>query len=540
MKPIPVQSSFLLGQLLISLLWNSPSAAVEASARRFPQKPQVSRRRLKKAKSEEVASDRQKHFLKRVVVQCDQDETLDDCWDNLHPTESEQLIHKLSGLHSLALEVEESVVQDWSERGISFSDDPTREPLWVPDSLVPLPPGRRLQESSQLLDYGISLINANAVWESYQVRGESVRVCVMDTGVYAQHPDLQAQSIEGWDEVGQFVVPWDSDAAGHGTHVTGILTASDNNRGYVGVAPGIDVYVVRVFTDEGSFYGSDVVAAAEACQQAGADIISMSLGGKGFNQGEYDIFKYLYETHGILAVASAGNSGGPELIYPAGYGDVISVTACDQDKKLASFSTFNSFVDICAPGVSIASTYIDKTGQNPEPYASISGTSMASPHVVGVLALMKSYSPNSTAEELLYAMQSTVSPLGHKYALGMVDALAAVQLLEDGFTVPPASEECVPLKLTIQTDQYGSETGYRLRRDSDRVVFWKGAGLDSNEAYIESSCIDPNECYQFKVIDSYGDGILSPGGMTLTYDGDVLYEGGDYGGGFVLKIGGGC
>ena len=135
-----------------------------------------------------------------------------------------------------------------------------------------------------------------------------------------------------------------------GTHVTGIIAASDNDRGYVGVAPGVQVYFVRVFTDDSRFYGSDVVAAAEACRDAGSDIISMSLGGLGYDSGEDEIFKDLFLNDGIISVASAGNTGGPELVYPAGYDYVVSVGACDENKNMAPFSSFNSFVDVSAPG----------------------------------------------------------------------------------------------------------------------------------------------------------------------------------------------
>ena len=131
---------------------------------------------------------------------------------------------------------------------------------------------------------------------------------------------------------------------------TGILAASDNDRGYVGVAPGVEVFFIRVFTNEGIFYGSDIVAAGQACRDNGAHLISMSLGGRGFDQSEHDFFRDLYLEEGTIAVASAGNTGGPELIYPATYDSVISVTACDEDKRIPDFSTINSFVDMAAPG----------------------------------------------------------------------------------------------------------------------------------------------------------------------------------------------
>jgi hypothetical protein len=294
--------------------------------------------------------DRTKFFLKRMVLHCERIMDLENCWEEVsHMGENLRLVHHLTGLHALAVESDESTIEDLSKLGFYFSDDMERETLAVEGSLQ-YHDSRSLRQGEQQISYGLDMIRATQVWSQYQVRGEGVRVCVMDTGVDAQHPDFEDSHLGGWNSTDDFVVPWSEDLFGHGTFVTGILAASDNDRGYVGVAPGVEVYFIRVFNDAGTFYGSDVVAAAEACRDSGANFISMSLGGHGFDDGEYEIFKDLYVNHGIIAVASAGNTGGPELVFPASYNHVVSVAACDRDKKVPSFSSFNSFVDIAAPG----------------------------------------------------------------------------------------------------------------------------------------------------------------------------------------------
>lgn len=297
--------------------------------------------------------DRSKLFLKRMVLHCDPITDLQNCWAEIaHMGENLVLKRQLVGLHALAVETDESTIEDLSKLGFYFTQDMERETLSVQESLQYH--SHRSLSSGQQIGYGLDLIRATQVWDQYQVRGEGVKVCIIDTGVYAAHPDFDSSQFDGWNSTQDFVVPWDEDLAGHGTHITGILVASDNDRGYVGVAPGVDVYIVRVFTDEGKFFGSDVVAAAEACRDAGAHFISMSLGGQGFDQGEYDIFRELQLKYGIIAVASAGNTGGPEQTYPADYSHVVSVTACNDKKRLAGFSSFNSFVDIAAPGKFLA------------------------------------------------------------------------------------------------------------------------------------------------------------------------------------------
>lgn len=505
--------------------------------------------------------DRTKLFLTRTVIRCDPLIDLESCWREISLTgENLVLKHQLLGLHALALETDESTIEDLSRRGFNLTDDKERSTLAVEDSLQYH--DHRSLKSGQQIGYGVDLIRATEVWSQYQVRGEGVKVCIMDTGVYSQHPDFEYTHLNGWNSTSNFVVPWNEDLIGHGTHITGTLAASDNSIGYIGVAPGVDIYLIRVYNDEGKFYGSDVVAAAEACRDSGANIISMSLGGQGFDQGEYDIFKTLYYNYGIIAVASSGNTGGPELIYPASYTNVVSVTAGDQKKRIPNFATFNSFVDIAAPGksmkldgrlkgfapsfrhfsskgVDIPSTYIGKNSS--AAYASLSGTSMAVPHVVGTLALMKSYAPKATPDELLYALKHSTQSMASNLDVGMVDALAAVQMLKAGVNLTSRSTApCLKAEMTLETDQWGQDLAYRLRRISDNIVLWKGIGLESENNYLESSCVDPKECYEFIIRDTLGDGLVAPGHIKLTYAGQIELDYGGFGSGGKILFGGGC
>jgi subtilisin family serine protease len=287
--------------------------------------------------------------VKRVVIRCKPDMTQDECREQLVgsvPGNSIKVVHALKGLSSLAVVIKTSKMDQVKAMGFDVEEDPIREPLYIKDSIEYH--HRDLQSASQVIPYGINLVKAREVWSSYGVKGEGVKVCVMDTGIAAGHSDFVPSNLSGYSG-SDAVTPWDNDREGHGTHVSGTIAAADNNRGVVGVAPGAEIFTVRVFGDNGRFFGSDIVAAAEACRDAGANIISMSLGGPGYDQDEHTIFQELY-SQGILAVAASGNSGGTDYSYPASYDMVLSVAAVDSSSNLASFSTRNNKVDIAAPG----------------------------------------------------------------------------------------------------------------------------------------------------------------------------------------------
>jgi Subtilase family len=215
--------------------------------------------------------------------------------------------------------------------------------------------------------------------------------------------------------------------SGHGTHVTGIATASDNGFGIVGVAPGAEVIFGRVFDSDGEFHSSDIIAGLEACRSSGAQVVNLSLGGPGMSRREQLTLESFFDTDGIVTVAAMGNTGEFELSFPAAYEFVVGVAAVDQDRNRADFSTRNARIDVAAPGVRVASTFPDGR------YGFLSGTSMASPHVAGVVALMISANPNATPIEIFLSLRATAvnddSPDEPDTLLGfgIVDALAAVQ-----------------------------------------------------------------------------------------------------------------
>ena len=208
------------------------------------------RRQKKKGSGSRKSS---KHDVQRMVVTCDKDVDQESCLAKLSSKGSHvRVVHDLRG-HGFAIEVDSATKHDLEVMGVTVTDDALREPLYLEDTI------QYHRNLAQTIPYGLGLTNVTGVWEKYGVRGEGVKICVLDTGVRATHPDFRWSNLTGYtgDEA---VTPWDEDDRGHGTHITGILAASDNNEGIVGVAPGAEIYMVRVFSQNGRFYGSDVVA----------------------------------------------------------------------------------------------------------------------------------------------------------------------------------------------------------------------------------------------------------------------------------------
>ncbi|OGZ45533.1 MAG: hypothetical protein A3C84_04205 [Candidatus Ryanbacteria bacterium RIFCSPHIGHO2_02_FULL_48_12] len=301
-------------------------------------------------------------------------------------------------------------------------------------------------------------------------KGTGVKIGIIDSGVNYLHPDLNDNFDSANLGYDFYYYDYDPmDAYGHGTHVAGTACAEDNDLGVVGVAPECSLYSLRVLNEDGVGYWSDIIAAVEwstgatmqiknvftgeilPVQGLKMDVINLSLG-KDRDPGT--TVKKAFdnaEAKGIVIVAAAGNSGtvsgkGKNVIYPAKFASVIAVAATDSTDKRASFSSTGPEVDLAAPGVSVYSTWNDNTSySNPQPvcntsgdcYKYGSGTSMASPHVAGVAALViakgvtNSNGIKGISDEVRQIMASTAQDLGTtgldpQYGYGLVNATAAV------------------------------------------------------------------------------------------------------------------
>ncbi|MFY8274652.1 S8 family serine peptidase [Pseudoalteromonas sp. SSDWG2] len=207
------------------------------------------------------------------------------------------------------------------------------------------------QGPTQIIPYGLRLVQADQV--NYY---GGQKVCVIDSGYALTHPDLPNNTVTGAEDGGAGV--WYEDPFGHGTHVAGTIAAVNNDIGTVGLISdkSLDMHIVRVFAGNGRWaYSSDLAHAIDECQQAGANIVSMSLGGP-FSSPLEERALARSARDNILMIAAAGNSGQAQHSYPASYDSVMSVAAVDSVKKRANFSQRTSQVEISAPGVQVLST----------------------------------------------------------------------------------------------------------------------------------------------------------------------------------------
>ncbi len=269
-------------------------------------------------------------------------------------------------------------------------------------------------------------LEAIGAYEAQQYgNGDGIAVAVIDSGVDYNHSQLRQRfgSSKGYDFVKNDDEPLDEN--GHGTHVSGIVAAPD-----YGVATGCRLYSVRVLDANGSGTEADAIAGIEWCIKNGVNVANMSFGGPVASQALEDVCLYAWK-QGMLLVAAAGNNGyGPN--YPAAFGEpVIAVAAVDEQLGHPDFSSIWETNDISAPGVGIASTYIN------EGYARLSGTSMAAPHVTGSLALALSVA-SGEEEGLEGILKETADSDGYNepevFGAGLVRAdRMAKHLAESGY-----------------------------------------------------------------------------------------------------------
>lgn len=308
--------------------------------------------------------------------------------------------------------------------------------------------------------------------------GKDVVVAVVDTGIafenycegsswwstcYEKASDFKNTCfVSGYDFVNNDSHPNDDSSPGHGTHIAGTIAQStNNNEGTAGIAFKSCLMPVKVLNSNGGGTYADVAEGIRWAADEGADIINLSLGGSNKSQTLEDAVAYAYNK-GVTVVAAAGNDGVSALHYPAAYDDyVIGVGATDYDETKAPYSNFGSSLDLVAPGGNMDE---DKNGDGYGDgilqqsfeiswrrvywgYYFMEGTSMATPHVSGISALLISKGNASSPDEVRAALQGTAKDLGSAgrddtYGWGLVDASAALQWGSGPIIVCSSDTEC--------------------------------------------------------------------------------------------------
>ena len=297
-----------------------------------------------------------------------------------------------------------------------------------------------------LAQYGNTMLRSTEALAEVDNPLSDVVVAVLDTGV-APHAELTAAMVPGQNFTDSPGGSSDTtDRHGHGTHVAGTV-AADAGSQVEGVAPGVRIMPVKVLGDGGSGYSNWISGGIIWAADNGADVINMSLGGSS-GAGTYSSSVAYARSKGVTVIAAAGNDNSGAPHYPSGEAGVISVAAVDEGMQKASFSNYGPTVDLAAPGVAITST--DRSGG----YVAMSGTSMASPHVAGVAALVKAAAPGLTPDQVEQAIIASVADLGAAgrddiFGHGLVSALTAVRAanaMETGTAPTPVS---APTDLSI-------------------------------------------------------------------------------------------
>jgi subtilisin family serine protease len=345
----------------------------------------------------------------------------------------------------------------------------------------------------------IGSIHLESAWD-VTLGDSTVLIAIIDTGIDYNHEDLSANlwlnpgedlnnngtidssdfngfdddnngfvdDIRGWDftdaphfpDGGDYLTPDENpiDEHGHGTSVAGIAAALANNGiGIAGVAPGCRIMNLRAGTSQGLLEEDDVASAIIYAVDNGAQIINMSFGDVATSPMLRDVIQFAFES-GVVLIASAGNSTSPEIHYPSGLNQVISIGATNINDKLATFSNFGSTIDIVAPGVNL------KTTSPKNQYRYFSGTSAAAPVVSGVAGLILSINPDMTNQDLRNVLTSSSADLGatgwdQQYGSGRIEpnvALLIPHVSQASITTPELDQGFFSDSITIMGTASGT------------------------------------------------------------------------------------
>ena len=332
---------------------------------------------------------------------------------------------------------------------------PRSEPAWSSALPEPVPadrePGRFVPNDPYYRhQWHLDQIDMPAAWG--RERGEGVVVAVIDSGVayrtegaFMRAPDLAGTAfVPGWDFVDDDGTP--DDEHGHGTHCAGtIAQATDNGLGVAGVAPGAAIMPIRVLDESGAGGWGGIAAGIRWAADHGADVISMSLGGGTRSRTVERAIDHAHE-RGVVIIAAAGNESRAAVSYPARHEHVVAVGAVRLDRELTFYSSYGDGLDVVAPGGDIR---VDQNGdglpdgvlQNTlvggDPrrfdYLAWQGTSMATPHVAGIAALLVA-SGVTDPDRVEQLLESSATDLGdhRRYGHGLVSASAALHAASHG------------------------------------------------------------------------------------------------------------
>lgn len=428
---------------------------------------------------------------------------------------------------------------------LSLSERPDVERI-EENSKISLPPEPKgvisplsIKYFSSTVESNIVQIKADQVWgltvNGHSVDGNGVKVGIADTGCLSTHPDLTGKILyqASFDSIGNKTADSAPDTDGHGTHVAGIIAGGNASGKSIGVAPSASLVIAKVFNDDGTSYMSQVNGGVEWIIGKGAKIVNLSLG----NPGADSTWKLLvdgWDSLNIIVVSAIGN-GGPDsntTTSPANVPSAVGVGAVDSSDTIASFSsrgpvswsgTDYTKPDVCAPGVAIKSSFNDGG------YKEENGTSMATPHVAGALALMMCANPSLESVVAKAVIKSTAYHAAgettwpnNNYGWGRIDALNAVKAT---LGTKPSIES-----VTADGGKFGEDVSILVAADSnitgtrpDVTLFYRNetdiwesvsmsaeSGTSRFNVTIPGSYVTTNVHYYIAASNIPGDEVFSP------------------------------
>jgi subtilisin family serine protease len=273
--------------------------------------------------------------------------------------------------------------------------------------------------------WAIDKIGADVAWEFSS--GQAITVAVIDSGIDANHPDLAGRIVPGYNFIDKNTDT--TDQCGHGTHVAGIIAAAaDNAVGVAGVAPQAYIMPIKVIGENCMGSYSRLMQGIIYAVDHGVRVISITSGGSYDHSGLHDAILYA-RSKGVFVAVAAGNRGSDEPFYPGSYEESFTVAGTDDHDNSYNNTNFGQQIDISAPAVGIYSTYWDKNQGST--YAYLTGTSMATPHVAAVAALVLAIDPKLSLDDLENTLIHSATDLGDagwdaKFGWGRLTAWRAV------------------------------------------------------------------------------------------------------------------
>jgi len=390
--------------------------------------------------------------------------------------------------------------------------------------------------------WSLHKIQAQQAWD-IGTGDANVIVAVTDDAFRMDHIDLINKYISPYDAVtqGSNPAPCGTNAGNHGTHVIGTVGAQSNNgTGVASIGYNIRVMPIKIGNCnnqlthgfEGIIYAAD----------NDADVVNMSWGGGGFSNYGQNVCNYAWNA-GTILVAAAGNNNASTVFYPAGYSNVISVGSTTPTDAKSSFSQFGTWIDISAPGSNIRSTYATSASA----YSSISGTSMASPHVAGLLGLMRSYAPNASNLDLISCLYSGADNINSaipnfigQMGAGRINALNSMVCLAQ-FTadndaaiieiINPGNTLCngtfIP---TVELRNFGSQTLTSVAINyntggANQVFNWTGSLISGNSANVNLPSVTlANGAYTFTSFTSQPNGVVDENPANNSSSKNILVD----------------